>query len=205
MFVLGITGGIGSGKSTVAGICSAEGIPLLDADQISHQVTAAGGIALPEIVEEFGEELINVDGSLNRSKMANLVFQDKRALDRLSAMIHRHVLDYIGTEIDRLTREKYPVVVLDVPVPVKTGFLDRCDQVWSVWADDDVRLARLERRGLARQEALRRMAMQMTREEYADIADYEIENNSDFETLEDTVRERLFAELALRGIRLTKG
>ena len=70
------------------------------------------------------------------------------------------------------------------------------------WADDDALVD--ERRGLARQEALRRMAMQMTRK-YADIADYEIENNSDFETLEDTVRERLFAELALRGIRLTKG
>ena len=104
MFVIGITGGIGTGKSTVASLCRGAGIPVLDADKISHSVTQRNVIAIAEIKDKFGEDYINADNSLNRKKIADLVFSDKRALDELSFIIHRHTLDQIGTYLKELKK-----------------------------------------------------------------------------------------------------
>jgi dephospho-CoA kinase len=202
MFVIGITGGIGCGKSTVAGICRTAGLPVIDADAISRDVTAAGGAAMPEIIEAFGSGAADPHGALDRQAMARKVFQNHKALDRLSQIIHRHVIDQMGREVSRLADKKTRAVVLDVPIPVKSGFLDLCDQVWVVWADDEVRLARLEARGMEREEARRRMAMQMSRDEYVRLADQLLENNGDEAELAARVRRLLEEELGQRGIRM---
>jgi dephospho-CoA kinase len=202
MFVIGITGGIGCGKSTVARICQEAGIPVIDADAISREVTGAGGAAMPEIIEAFGSGAADARGALDRQAMARKVFQNHKALDKLSQIIHRHVIDEIGREVARLAEKKTRAVALDVPIPVKTGFLDLCDQVWVVWADDEVRLARLEARGMERDEARRRMAMQMSRDEYVRLADQLLENNGDEAELTARVRQLLEDELGQRGIRI---
>ena len=152
MFVLGITGGIGCGKSTVAGFCQEAGLPVIDADALSHQVTAAGGSALPELVELFGSGIMDEEGALNREKMARLVFRDKRSLDLLSEVVHKHVIRSMREQVETLRESKQRAVVLDVPIPVKDGFLDLCDQGWVVWSSDEVRLDRLKRRGMVADE-----------------------------------------------------
>lgn len=202
MFVLGITGGIGTGKTTVASIVKAAGIPVLDADQISHELTNNPGPTLDKIFEIFGETLKNEAGTLDRAKMADLVFQNKRALDQLENIVHEAVIQHIVAELDAAGRKKVRVIALDVPLPVKYGFLDRSDLVWVVTCSEEKRIQRLMRRGLSREDAERRLTVQMTDEEYQSIADYIIDNNGSLEDLYRKVRTQLKTELEARGIKL---
>lgn len=200
MFILGVTGGIGCGKSTVAALLKEAGLAVLDADVISHELTAPQGKSLPTIVEAFGPDILAEDGSLSRQEMARLVFQDKKQLDRLSGIIHRDVLEEIGLRLDQLSEKKVQAVALDVPLPVKHGFLDRCDQVWCVWADEKIRLNRLFLRGLSREEAELRIRVQLTEEEYRKLSTHMIFNNGDLSDLRVKVQGLLESELQSRGI-----
>ena len=120
MFVLGITGGIGSGKSTVSGLLAERGLLVLDADEISRSVTAAGGRAMPEIAETFGKKVVTASGALNRRVMSDIAFGDKKKLDDLSTIIHRHVFEQI---IDTLEKEKEKGSKCVVPKPLNRAFM----------------------------------------------------------------------------------
>lgn len=202
MFVLGITGGIGTGKTTVASIVKAAGIPVLDADQISHELTSNSGPTLDKVFAAFGEELKNEAGTLDRSKMADLVFHNKRALDQLESIIHEDVMNYIIAELEEARKNKVRVIALDVPIPVKHGFLDQADLVWVVTCSEEKRINRLIRRGLSREDAERRLAIQMTDAEYEAVGDFVISNDGSLEELYKKVREQLKFELESRGIKL---
>ena len=202
MFVLGITGGIGCGKSTVSGYFRDRGVMVLDADEISRQVTDVGGVALPEIAELLGPRAITVQGALNRKYVASLVFSEKKKLDKLSSIIHRYVLSTIAEEIAKAAEKKVKLVVLDVPIPVRHGFVDVCNQIWVVSTRDDIRLERLVLRGMDRDDARKRMAMQMTREEYEELADIVLENDGTIDELIEKVEKAVVQELNERGIRI---
>lgn len=201
MFVIGLTGGIGCGKSTAADICRDYGLPVIDADMISREVTSKEGAAIEEIKAVFGKRTISEDGSLDRTMMAEIVFKDKKALDKLSRIIHKHVIDQIKIKAEKFRQEKSRALVLDVPIPVKDGFLDICDQVWLIWADDDIRLSRLKDRGMDESEARRRISFQMTRDEYEKISHFIIENNGTTDELSEAVRAKLDEQLHMRGIK----
>lgn len=202
MFVIGITGGIGTGKSTVAGIFAERGVRVLDADEISRKVTGHNGRALESIRALLGDKMIDSSGELNRKLVAGMVFSDRTKLDKLSAVIHRHVLDEIAEELEKEREKGTKVIILDVPIPVQKGFLDVCNQIWVISADEEMRLQRLENRGMSRDDARRRMDMQMTREEYEELADIIIENNSDEEYLKEQINLHIKEELEKRGIRI---
>ncbi|MDD3931496.1 MAG: dephospho-CoA kinase [Eubacteriales bacterium] len=202
MFVLGITGGIGTGKTTVASIVKAAGIPVLDADQISHELTSNPGPTLDKVFAAFGEELKNEAGTLDRSKMADVVFHNKRALDQLESIIHEDVMNYIIAELEEARKNKVRVIALDVAIPVKHGFLDQADLVWVVTCSEEKRINRLIRRGLSREDAERRLAIQMTDAEYEAVGDFVISNDGSLEELYKKVREQLKFELESRGIKL---
>lgn len=202
MFVIGITGGIGTGKSTAAKIFADRGVRVLDADEISRTVTGHGGRALDSIRELLGSRIIDSSGNMNRKMVAGLVFSDRTKLDKLSAIIHRQVLDEMAEEIEKEREKGTKVIVLDVPIPVKKGFLDVCNQVWVISADEDVRLERITQRGLSPEDAGRRMEMQMTRDEYEELADIVIENNSDEDALKEKIDMHIRKELEERGIRI---
>lgn len=202
MFIIGITGGIGCGKSTAAQICRQAGMPVIDADELSREVTAAGGSAMPAIIAQFGPGAADSTGALDRQHMAKKVFQNHRALDQLSTIIHTQVIEQIIQRVKKLEEKKTRAVVLDVPIPVKHGFLDLCDQVWVIWANEEVRLARLAMRGMPEDEARRRMAMQMTRDEYFALATHILDNDGMPEDLAIKINQLLDEELGKRGIRL---
>ncbi len=202
MFIIGITGGIGTGKSTVASICREAGLPVIDADEISHAVTRQNGAALPAIEARFGREFIDSQEGLRREKMAELVFHDKQALDELGQIVHREVLAEVNRRLKDYEEAGCKALVMDFPIPLEKGFSDVCDFIMTVWAEDHLRLHRLAERGLDPEAAKQRMAVQMSREEYAARADIEIVNNQDFATLQDRVLEILMRELGDRGIRL---
>jgi len=201
MFVLGITGGIGSGKSTVSGILEGRGLLVLDADEISRAVTGPGGRAMPEISEKFGKKVISSDGSLNRRVMSDIAFGDKKKLDDLSTIIHRHVFEQMIESLEKEKQKGSKCVVLDVPIPVNK-FRELCNQIWVVTCDKDVRLARLQKRGMDKEEAERRIAVQMTDDEYCEIGDYSIDNSWSLEELDEKVEVLIKEQLYERGIRI---
>ncbi len=200
MFIIGVTGGIGSGKSTVASILRSAGIDVIDADQISHTVTEPGGSAIAEILALFGSGICDENGDINRKKLADIVFSNRQKLDQLSMIIHREVIYEISKRIDDFTKAGKKVLALDVPIPVEHGFIDRCNTIWAVYAPLDLRLERLQARGISGEEAKRRIDMQLTREEFQKLADHEIINDGDFENLHLQVHKLLVAELQARGI-----
>ena len=201
MFVLGITGGIGSGKSTVSGILAEKGLLVLDADEISRAVTAAGGRAIPEIAATFGNKVITGTGARNRRGMSDIAFGDKKKLDELSTIIHRHVFEQIDETLAKEKEKGSKCVVLDVPIPVNK-FRELCDQIWVVTCDKDVRLARLQKRGMEKDEAERRIAVQMTDDEYCELGDHSIDNSWDLDDLKDKVEVLIREQLHERGIRV---
>ena len=201
MFVLGITGGIGSGKRTVSGILADRGLLVLDADEISRSVTGPGGRAMPEIAQTFGNKVVTSTGALNRRVMSDIAFGDKKKLDDLSTIIHRHVFEQIIDTLDKEKQKGSKCVVLDVPIPVNK-FRELCNQIWVVTCDKEVRLARLQTRGMDKEEAERRIAVQMTDDEYCELGDYSIDNSWGMEDLNDKVETLIKEQLYERGIRI---
>lgn len=202
MFVLGITGAIGCGKSTVSGILRERGLLVLDADEISRNVTAPNGEAIDEIEQVFGSRAIKADRSLNRKYMSDLVFADNKLLDTLSSIVHKYVFIVMHKTLEEEAQKKTKCVVLDVPIPVNKGFIDHCNQIWAVTCDDTVRLKRLIDRGMTKEDAIRRIAVQMSNDEYANLADFEIDNSGNMDDLNTRIEELIKSQLYERGIRI---
>ena len=133
MRVVGLTGGIGSGKSTTSRIAYDLGARLINADKLSRKIVRKGSRALNEIVEYFGEEIINEKGILNRKKLAEIVFKNREKLNILNEITHKYVADEIKIKLEKIKDEENPeVVILEVPIPVENGFLDVSDEIWVI-------------------------------------------------------------------------
>lgn len=191
MKIIGVTGGIGSGKSTVSGILADLGAKVINADHIARKVVARGEKALNELVEHFGLEILNADGSLDRKKLGSMVFNDPESLEFLNNITHKYIAEKIIQELEEIKAQRNTdVIVLDVPIPIKHGFTDIADTIWVIAADKETRIDRIMKRsGLTREEAISRINAQKNDEEYERIADEIIFNNGDIIQLEkDVVR-----------------
>lgn len=188
MILVGLTGGIGSGKSTVSARLADHGATVIDADAIVREVQAPGEPTFDAIVERFGPEVVAEDGSLDRQAVADLVFSDDEALAALNALVHPAV----GAEIARRLEEAAGtdgVVVLDVPLLVESGRSDMAALV-VVDVDPEVAVDRLVRhRGMRADDARARMARQASREDRLARADLVIDNSGDLAALEEQVDE----------------
>ncbi|KNH05215.1 Dephospho-CoA kinase [Candidatus Burkholderia brachyanthoides] len=187
MFSIGLTGGIGSGKSTVADMFAARGVPLVDTDLIAHQVTVPKGIAMPLIASEFGPEFVAANGVLDRARMRELVFTDDTAKARLEAIVH----PLIRAETERQRHAaggKYHIVV--VPLLVESdNWSDRVSRVLVVDCPVETQIARVIRRnGFSREQVLAIIAKQASREARLTAAN-DIVVNDDTSTLESLARE----------------
>jgi dephospho-CoA kinase len=184
--IIGITGGIGSGKSTISKILRDLGAVIVDADAIARTVTGNGGKAFKELVSYFGSDILDSNGEMDRKKLGYMAFNDQVKLHALNTITHKYIIEKIRDSIDILKASgKADVVVVDVPVPVEHGFLDIVDEVWVVSADVDVRMKRImERNGFTSEEALNRINAQISDDEYINVADEVIYNNGDIEDLE---------------------
>ncbi len=189
MRIIGITGGIGAGKSTVSAILKELGAEVIDADLIARQVVEAGKGAYRQIVKEFGPAVLNDDQTLNRKMLADIVFKQPEMRRRLEAIVHAEVIRSMQGKIRHLECLNYRgLVVLDVPIPVKHGFQDTVDSVWVVCSDEEIRIRRvMARSGLSREEAKNRIRSQLSQEEYAALADEIIENDGGLDELRERV------------------
>ncbi|NLC68969.1 MAG: dephospho-CoA kinase [Clostridiaceae bacterium] len=188
MKVIGVTGGIGSGKSTVTKILHDLGARVIDADKVAREVTGKGQPALEEIRSFFGGEVINEKGELDRKKLSSIVFGDKEKLEMLNAITHKYIVNKIMGCLEMLRKEQAELVVLDAPLPVEHGFLDIVDEVWVVVAAKEERIKRImQRSGISHEEALNRLNAQLNDEEYLKHADEVIYNDGSIDELEKTV------------------
>jgi dephospho-CoA kinase len=191
--IIGVTGGIGSGKSTVSRILRDLGAKIVSADKIARDIVHKGEKALLEIVEHFGDEILTSNGELDRKKLGTIVFGNNEKLEVLNSITHKYIAEKIVNIVEQFKMDnKSGIMVIDAPIPVEHGFIDIVDQVWVVTADIDVRVKRIiERDGITREEALSRINSQKKESEYLDIADEVLVNNGEIEELEKEVA-RLF-------------
>ena len=165
-YVVGITGGIGCGKSEAARYLASLGAKHIDADEISRSLTADGGEALPEIRRIFGDEVFCADGCLNRRALGDVVFANPAAKRALEGVIHPLVQRRAMDEIEAANADGVPVTVLDVPLLFETGMDVLCDECWAMSASPEVQLERvIARDNLTDEQAQARIASQMSMEE----------------------------------------
>jgi dephospho-CoA kinase len=188
---IGLTGGIGSGKSTVSGLLAARGAVVIDADRIAREVVEPGTPGLAAVAEAFGEQVLRPDGSLDRAALAAIVFADSAARGRLDGIVHPLVRARSAELAAAVPADA--VVVHDVPLLVETGRTGSYDVVLVVQADPEVRVRRLVRRGLSEGDARARIAAQATDEQRRAVADVVLDNNGTEEELAAQV-DRFWAE-----------
>jgi len=165
-YIIGLTGGIGCGKSEAARFLKSLGAYHVDADAISRSLTAAEGEALPEIRSRFGDEVFDEDGTLNRSRMAERVFADEATRRMLESILHPMIQRNMLREMDEAARQGAKVVILDVPLLFETGMDALCDESWTMSAGHETQVERVMLRdNLSREQAEARIASQMSQEE----------------------------------------
>ena len=198
--VIGLTGGIASGKSTVARILEILGAVIIDADMISRDVVVPGEIAWNAIVAEFGEGVLNPDRTINRQALGQLVFTDPEARKRLENITHPAIARRAEEKLDACRKISVPVVVYVAPLLIEAGRTALVDEIWVVYADETTQLERLmQRDGIGADDARRRLAAQMPMEEKKKYGRVVIDNRGTERELEQKVRDVWEKEIRTEG------
>lgn len=181
MKVLGLTGGIGSGKTVVGEMFARLGAEVIDADQLARDVVEPGQPALDEIVKRFGAEILLPDGRLDRPKLGRIIFADAAARAALNAITHPRIRERMDAAVTE-RRERAGVLILDIPLLYETARTTLVEKVIVVWVDPATQTRRLlERGGLTPEEARQRIAAQMSLDDKRALADHVIDNSGGLE------------------------
>ena len=198
MEVYGLTGGIGSGKSTVARLLEAYGVPVVSADELSRMVVTPGSEGLRAVVAAFGEEVLGDDGALDRGKLAAVVFADPSQRVRLEKILHPRIRERFEEVLDALEKVGQHVVVYEVPLLFENNLQEMMKAVIVVSAREDLRVARVgARSNLNPDEVRARIAAQMDDRTRESLADYVITNNGDEMALRREVERMLTTFMGL--------
>ncbi|OOZ37303.1 dephospho-CoA kinase [Solemya velesiana gill symbiont] len=185
MFTVGLTGGIGSGKSAVSGLFSELGVPVTDADEVAREVVEPGQPVLATLEKRFGPQILDVEGRLQRKVLRELVFNDERARKDLEAILHPLIRQRIR---QHLANVEYPYAILSIPLLVETGQSSQVDQVLVVDCPVDLQIRRIcQRDGITTEQAQAILAAQASREERLKAADDIIENTGEIGRLKPKV------------------
>lgn len=192
MVVIGLTGGIASGKSTVSKELRSLGVPIYDADEASRQAVAKGSPALEQVAKAFGHKYLTAEGELNRPKVAELVFNDVAARAKLEGIIHKLVWQGAEDFLEQCRKEAQPLAVLDVPLLIECGWHQRVDAVWLVSVSKELQIERgLQRGGITKENLLARIEAQMSLEEKSRVADVVLDNSGSLENILEQVRQQV--------------
>ena len=197
MLVIGLTGPTGAGKGEVASIFAHYGIPVINADNVYHELIIPPSSCLQELTEAFGKNILLPNGCLDRRALGGIVFHDPAARERLNTITHRYVMEEVKTRMERFRRDGVPVVVFDAPQLFEAGAHKACGAVISVLAERRLRLERIMARdNITAEAAMRRIMAQKSDEFFKTHSDYIIENNGATEALAPAVY-RILVELGV--------
>jgi len=201
MVIIGLTGGIGSGKSTVARFLAELGAVHLDGDKLGHEVYRHGSPAWQALVTEFGAGILDAGGEIDRKKLGQIVFADPKSLKRLNGIVHPLIRDLALQRLEDCRRRGVAVVVLEAAVLIEAGWTDLVDEVWVVTAAEDAVVRRVkESKGANESDTRARIGAQMSTEERKRHGLVVIENNSGLDELRAKVKEAWSQVLARHGI-----
>ena len=183
MKIIGLTGGIASGKSTVTRTLVDLGAIIIDSDELAHNIMKPYKPAWKDIVKIFGTEILNPDETINRDRLGQIVFNDPDKLRELNQITHWRIAERYKEDLRLLRKEKpEAIVVMEIPLLYETHAERICDEVWVVWVDRETQMERLmQRDGISREDALKRIEAQMDLDEKARLADVVIDNRHSIE------------------------
>jgi dephospho-CoA kinase len=190
MKVIGLTGGIGSGKSTVSRFLAELGAVILDADKVGHEAFKPDTEIWRQVVAAFGSQILTPGGDIDREKLGEMVFGNPESLARLNQIMHPWMYEIVTAQLDDYRRQGIDVVVLEAPLLIEVGWASSVDEVWVTVASEATVLSRLEeQKGLSRQKALARIHSQLSLEERIRHADVVIDTDCDLDELRARVAE----------------
>jgi len=190
MVVIGLTGGILSGKSTISGMLAEKGAIIIDADKIGHEAYKPYTKTWQELRDAFGDGILKKNGEIDRKRLGEIVFADPDTLIRLNRIVHPRMREMVREEIDCLKGKVVDVVVLEAAVLIEAGWTDMVDEVWVAVAPEQVVVKRLkERGGLSEEQARARIRSQISAEERAKHADIKIDTDCELSEVRARVEE----------------
>lgn len=193
MKIIGLTGGIASGKSTISAMLKELGAAVIDVDLVGRDVLCQGGNAYNKTIEHFGREILMQDGRVNRKKLGNIVFSDSEKLKLLNQITHPAIIQNVRDIIKEVQEQNKKVVVVDAAILIEMGLDKFVDCVWLVMVDTETQLRRvMERDKLSYTDALNRIHAQMTNEERMKYADAVIDTTHPVEVVRNRVKELWF-------------
>jgi len=190
MRVIGLTGGIGSGKSTVAHFLTELGVVIVDADKVGHEALLSGSPVSGEVVAAFDKGILLPDGNINRRELGRMVFSSSECLAKLNRIVHPWMYDIMKARIEDYRKQGVRVMVLDAAILLEAGWISLVDEVWVTVASPETVIKRLKARkdGLSEADALARIRRQMTNEERVKHADVVIDTDCSLEEVRTTVK-----------------
>lgn len=192
MRVIGLTGGIASGKTTVSNLFKISGVPVIDADLVARQVVEKGTVGLTALVSRFGEEILNADGTLNRTELAKKMFSEESVRSEVNDILQPLIRQEITTRMKEYKDQGKPLIVLDIPLLFEMHYENLCDDIIVVAVSVETQIERMEKRnGYTRQEALERIQSQMPLEEKVKRATIVWSNEGTLQELEQKVHQWL--------------
>lgn len=192
MYRIGLTGGVGSGKSTVSSYMHELGISVIDGDKLAREAVIPGSLAMNRLREVFGPHIFLPDGSLDRLKVGEIVFNDEEKRQKLNGIIHPYIWYRTREELIRAQEDGFPVVVLDMPLLLEISWQLRVEEVWLVEVPLEVQIARvISRDGFTREQVMERIRKQMPTTNKMNYADVIIDNSRSVEDTRRQVREAL--------------
>ena len=188
MLKIGLTGGIGTGKSSVTEALQSLGAAVINADLLGHDAYLPGTIGFEEVVTEFGQEIVGSDGQIDRKKLGPIVFSDSSKMDRLNEIMHPLIRDLIDERLVSLESTQNKVAVVEAAILIEAGWKSLFDEIWVVISDREEVINRLGvRNGLSREDAVKRIDSQMSNNERIEHGDVVVENTGSMEDLQTRV------------------
>jgi dephospho-CoA kinase len=189
MIVIGLTGGIGTGKSEAARILQGLGAVIINADQVGHEAYTPHSETWQEVVKAFGEGILQPSGEIDRRKLGGIVFSDPEQLARLNRIMHPRMAKIVAQRIKDLAEQDTSVVVVEAAILFEAGWDSLVDEVWSTDSPEDLVVQRLQaRNGMSEEEATKRIGAQMPAEERRKRSDVVLDNSREVADLERTIQ-----------------
>lgn len=193
MKVIGVTGGVGAGKSEILNyIADNWNATVVEADEVGYLVMKPGKSCFAHIVELFGPGILQEDGTLDRTRIAQMVFEDKNLLEKLNAIVHPAVKKYIRKAIQREEENETDFFIVEAALLIEDKYDEICDELWYIYADEETRTERLKKnRGYSEEKIKSIFANQLSEDEFSEHCDFEIDNSGDFEDTKEQIMQRM--------------